>query len=108
MRQQLVLLCAQVVSEGFLRQSAISPVDRYCSPERQVHMMRLLIRFIELAQKAVDAGANVEDLSALPVVRGLQRMGEDIPEDQLARFEALHEQLEADFANWTRATANVR
>jgi len=108
MRQQLVLLCAQVVSEGFLRQSAISPVDRYCSPERQVRMMGLLVRFTDLAEKAVEAGASVEELSALPVVRGLQRMGEEIPEDKLGEFESLHEQLDADFASWTRATASVR
>ncbi|MDH3314501.1 MAG: V-type ATP synthase subunit A [Betaproteobacteria bacterium] len=107
MRQQLVLLCAQVVSEGFLRQSAISPVDRYCSPERQVRMMRLLLRFNDLAEKAVEAGASVEELYALPVVRGLQRMGEEIPEDHLDQFDSLQEQLETDFATWTRATANV-
>ncbi len=107
MRQQLVLLCAQVVSEGFLRQSAISPVDRYCSPERQVRMMRLLLRFNDLAEIAVEAGASVEELYALPVVRGLQRMGEEIPEDKLDQFDSLQEQLETDFATWTRATANV-
>ncbi len=107
MRQQLILLCAQVVSEGFLRQSAISPVDRYCSPERQVRMMRLLLRFNDLAEKAVEAGATVEELSALPVVRSLQRMGEDIPEDQLDRFESLHEQLESEFTTWTRESASV-
>jgi V/A-type H+-transporting ATPase subunit A len=108
MRQQLVLLCAQVVSEGFLRQSAISPVDRYCSPERQVRMMRLLVHFNEVAEKAVEAGASVEQLSALPVVRGLQRMGEDIGEEQLNQFESLHQQLESDFATWTRVSADVR
>ncbi len=102
MRQQLVLLCAQIVAEGFLRQSAISPVDRYCSPARQVRMMRLIARFIELAEDAVEAGADVAELSTLPVVRGLQRMGEEIGEDDARQFEALRERLEADFAPWTR------
>ena len=31
-RQQLTLLCAELVNEAFLRQSAFSPIDRVCSP----------------------------------------------------------------------------
>ncbi|MGN2393645.1 ATP synthase beta subunit C-terminal domain-containing protein, partial [Pelomicrobium sp. G1] len=30
-RQQLILLCAELVAEAFLRQSAYSETDRYCS-----------------------------------------------------------------------------
>ena len=71
-------------------------------------MMRLLVRFIDLAEKAVEGGASVEELSALPVVRSLQRMGEEVGEDNLDRFESLHEQLESDFATWTRVSADVR
>ena len=40
-RQQLILLCAELINEAFLRQSAFSPVDRYCSPARQTAMMHL-------------------------------------------------------------------
>lgn len=97
-RQQLVLLCAQLVNEGFLRQSANSVVDRYASPERQIAMMRLLMRFIDLAEQAVTDEVEVERIGALSVVRRLQRMGEDIAEDQLEQFENLSRQLESDFA----------
>ena len=97
-RQQLVLLCAQLINEGFLRQSANSPVDRYASPERQFAMMRLLVRFIDLAEKTVADGVEVERVGALSVVRRLQRMGEDIAEDQPELFEDLSQRLESDFA----------
>jgi vacuolar-type H+-ATPase catalytic subunit A/Vma1 len=49
------LLCADLVNESFLRQSAYSDTDRYCSPARQTAMMRLIARFIELAEDALDA-----------------------------------------------------
>ena len=42
-QQQLTLLCADLVNEAFLRQSAFSKVDRFCSPARQVAMMRVLL-----------------------------------------------------------------
>ena len=37
--QQLTLLCAELVNDAFLRQSAFSEVDRYCSPARQTAML---------------------------------------------------------------------
>jgi V/A-type H+-transporting ATPase subunit A len=97
-RQQLVLLSAQLVNEGFLRQSANSPVDRYASPKRQMAMMRLLMRFVELAEQAVGDSVEVDRIATLSVVRRLQRMGEDIPEDRLEQFDDVSRQLESDFA----------
>ncbi len=97
-RQQLILLCAELVAEAFLRQSAYSETDRYCSPQRQGAMMRLLARFVELAEQAVAGGVAPEALARLPVFRRLSRMGEDIPEDALAQYQALESELEQAFA----------
>ncbi len=96
--QQLTLLAADLVNEALLRQSAFSPVDRYCSPERQSEMLRLVMRFIALAREAVARGMSPEQIAALPVMRSLQRMGEEIGEDELARFADLWPQLEREFA----------
>lgn len=93
-RQQLVLLCAELVNEAFLRQSALSPVDRSASPARQAAMMRLIGRFLDLAEQALAAGVAPERLAALPVFRTLQRMGEEIGDDELGRFAALQAQME--------------
>jgi V/A-type H+-transporting ATPase subunit A len=97
-RQQLTLLCADLVGEAFLRQSAFSEVDRVCSPARQAAMMRLLARFITLARQALTRGATPEQVAALPIHRRVQRMGEEIGEDQIARFAELWPQLEREFA----------
>lgn len=96
--QQLTLLCAELVNEALLRQSAFSPVDRYCSAERQSEMLRLVMRFISLAREALERGATPEQVSALPVHRRLQRMGEEIGETELARFAELWPQLERELA----------
>ncbi len=106
-RQQLILLCADMVNEGFLRQSAISPVDRYCSPQRQMAMMRLLRRFMERAEKALADGISVDRLTQLPIVRRLQRMGEDVGEDRQQLFEELGAQLESDFATLKGAMSHA-
>jgi V/A-type H+-transporting ATPase subunit A len=96
LRQQLTLFCAEVVNEAFLRQSALSPVDRVASPARQAAMMRLIGRYIDLADAAVSAGATLEALIALPCHRAMLRMGEEIGEQQIDRFAALAETVERE------------
>jgi V/A-type H+-transporting ATPase subunit A len=97
-RSQLALACAELVSEGFLRQSAFHDTDRYCSPARQGAMMRAIGRFIELAGRAVAAGIAPEALAALPEYRRLARMKEDVPDARVAEIAALERDLDAAFA----------
>ncbi|HXY98499.1 MAG TPA: V-type ATP synthase subunit A [Stellaceae bacterium] len=96
--QQLTLLCAELVNEAFLRQSAFSPVDRYCSPERQTAMLGVILRFIDLAEAALERGVAPQAVAALDLLRRLQRMGEEIGEDRLDRIPALRADLEAAMA----------
>jgi V/A-type H+-transporting ATPase subunit A len=100
-RQRLTLANAELVNEAFLRQSAFSEFDRYCGPERQASMLRLLARFIERTEGALEHGATPEAIAALPLLRRMNRMGEEIDERDAAalrsRFAALETQLEAAF-----------
>ncbi|RVT52416.1 V-type ATP synthase subunit A [Rubrivivax albus] len=105
--QQLTLVAAELVNEALLRQSAFSPVDRYCSPARQSQMLRLVMRFSALARDAVAAGTAPEAVGALPVMRRLRRMGEEIGEDAMAGFDALWSQLEREFGALAPAAAPV-
>ncbi len=97
-RQQLTLFCAGLVNDAFLRQSAFSEIDRVCAPARQAAMMRLLDRFFDLAERALAAGVTASQIAQMECVRPLQRMGEDIPDDELARFDALQAAFEREFA----------
>ena len=92
--QQLTLLCAGLVNESFLRQSAFSEVDCFAAPERQAAMMRILGHFVDRARQALAAGVDVGAIEGLPVLRRLRRMGEEIGEDELDRFEALHGEID--------------
>jgi V/A-type H+-transporting ATPase subunit A len=97
-RQQHILLCAELINDAFLRQSAFSDVDRYCSPDRQARMMQLLSRFILLSQQAVEQGVDIELINNLPLLRRLRRMSEDIGEDKLEQYDELRTELENAFA----------
>ena len=100
-RQQLTLLCAELVNEAFLRQSAFSPIDHVCSPARQGAMMRLIGRFIDLAEAALAADVRPDAIARMACMRPLQRMGEDIGDGELPRFAALQGEMEREFAELT-------
>jgi V/A-type H+-transporting ATPase subunit A len=97
-RQQLTLLCAELINEGFLRQSAFSETDRFCSPGRQMAMMQILMRFIGLAEAALAQGGAIERIRSLGVLRGLRRMGEEIPDEHPEAFDRLRAALETELA----------
>jgi V/A-type H+-transporting ATPase subunit A len=96
-QQQVRLLCADLINEGFLRQSSFSKVDRFCSPQRQVAMLSVLLHFADRADAAVAAGVPPARLSALPMLRQLQRLGEEFGEEDLLRLRQLPRQIDYEF-----------
>jgi V/A-type H+-transporting ATPase subunit A len=92
--QQMALLLADVVDEALLRQSSFSLADRYCSPARQSAMLRLVVRLIDLAEKAVERGIAPTAIASLPALAHVRRLGEEHGEDDLDGIERLARDVE--------------
>jgi V/A-type H+-transporting ATPase subunit A len=107
-RQQCVLLCGDLINQAFLRQSSFSPIDRYASPARQTAMMNLIIRFVEQALRLVEAGVDLAAITELPVLRRLQRMGEEISEQALDEFQTISRQLETELGQLEGSAEHAR
>ena len=60
--------------------------------------MRLLGRFIDLAEAALAAGIDPERIAGLACLRALQRMGEEIADDRLALIAELEARIGREFA----------
>jgi len=97
-RQQLILFGAGLFNEAFLRQSALSSNDRYCGPQRQGLMMRSLACFIDAAEAALAKGVSCDAIAAMQVVRQLERMGEDLAENDTQAFARLASTMASEFA----------
>jgi V/A-type H+-transporting ATPase subunit A len=95
-KQRLTLLNAELLNEAFLRQSSFSKIDGFASPARQTAMMRLLDRFFDASEAALQGGAAIAAIERLPVLRRLRRMGEEIGDDALPQFDALLGQAETE------------
>jgi len=95
--QQVTLTCADLVNDGLLRQSSFSETDRYCSPERQAAMLRVIVHFLDRAEEAVQAGADPVAIAELPVLAELARLGEEYGEDRIADIEQLWHAIDDAF-----------
>jgi V/A-type H+-transporting ATPase subunit A len=64
--QKLILFIAEILKDGFLAQSAFDPNDAYCSPEKQVALLRIMLRLYERGRDLIQEGV------PLGMVRGME------------------------------------
>ena len=62
--QQVTLETTRMIREDFLQQNAFHEVDSYCPEKKQVGILRTILSFDELSQKAVKRGASVDDIKS--------------------------------------------
>ncbi|HKM76530.1 MAG TPA: V-type ATP synthase subunit A [Candidatus Bathyarchaeia archaeon] len=65
--QRVVLEAAKMIKEDFLIQSALHPVDSYCSPEKTFRMISLIMKFHEKMRQSVDKGVPLQRALEIPV-----------------------------------------
>ncbi len=71
--QRATLEAARMIKEDFLMQSALHPVDSYCSPEKTTDMMRLILKFHERMAKAIEQGVPLQRILDAPVRQEIAR-----------------------------------
>jgi V/A-type H+/Na+-transporting ATPase subunit A len=73
-REKAVLDVARMVREDYLQQSAYDEIDTYTSIQKQLLMLRTILKFGDLEQDAIGKGATVAEMQKLPVRTKLSRM----------------------------------
>ncbi len=95
--EKLVLEVARMIKIGILQQNSFDKIDTYCSPEKQVKLVKLMVKFFKEAQKALKAEVSLADIRAMPIIPQLLKAKFDIPEDQLSKLEDLDKALDEGF-----------
>lgn len=72
-KDRLKMETARSIREDFLHQLAFHEVDTYTSLAKQLDMMRLILEYYDRCGSALDLGADIERLAALPVREGIGR-----------------------------------
>ncbi len=95
--EKLILDVARMIREGFLQQSAYDEVDTFCSPRKQIRMLRLYVKFYRMARSALERGVPLKEIRAMKVISEIIRSKSTIPNDQLERFNELEKRVEEEF-----------
>ena len=64
---RLTLDVAQSIREDFLQQNAFLDIDSYTPLDKQYGMLDMIFTYEDRARKAIEAGADIEEICALPV-----------------------------------------
>ena len=71
--QRVVLEAARMIKEDFLIQSALHPVDSYCSPEKTFRLMSLILKFYEKMKDSTEKGVPLQRTLEIPVKEEIAR-----------------------------------
>jgi V/A-type H+/Na+-transporting ATPase subunit A len=78
---KLLMAVARMIREDFLAQSAYHEIDTYCLPARAHRMLKTIVRYYELARESLNAGTDVNELRASPIITRISRL-KDIPNEE--------------------------
>ena len=95
---RLKLEAARSIREDFLHQNAFHETDTYTSLEKQHDMMLLVVHFYDQCVAALDKGAKVDDLIALPVREKIGRFKYTANDRVSAEYDAICAELSQQIA----------
>ena len=94
--QRLILFIAEILKDAFLAQSAFDEKDAYCSPERQVALLRLILTLHRRGRKIIQAGAPIARLREMKTVPELIRLKAAAGNDEMDKLHAFEGRLAAE------------
>ncbi len=97
-KDRLTMEVARSIREDYLHQNAFDEVDTYTSPEKQYHMLRLILLFGDKGAQALDGGANLSQVLSLPVRERIGR-AKYIHEEGMAEFNQIESDLNTQIGN---------
>ena len=92
--QQFILFVAEMIKNAFLQQNAFDPMDKYCSPEKQIKLLKAILELHHKGVELLKAGVTVKQIAALDVVSEMVRLKSEVPNRELERIDAYGKRLD--------------
>ena len=102
-QDRLTLEIARSVREDFLQQFAFDEVDGYTQLDKQYEMLTLVFDFEAKAEAALAAGADIEEISVLPVREQIGRFKAVPYADYVAESEKIKQEISRQLSALTEA-----
>ena len=98
-KDQLTLEIARMLREDFLQQNAFMDVDSYSSFDRQMRLLALILHYETLCRDAIDKGAALPALFAIPARERLGWAKYAAAEEYAANYQQVHAEMDGQIAD---------
>ncbi len=98
-KDQLTLEIARMLREDFLQQNAFMDVDAYSSFDRQMRLLALILHYEDLCRDAIDKGAVLPALYAIPARERLGWAKYAAAEEYAANYEQVYAEMDSQIAD---------
>ena len=98
-KEQLTLEVARLIREGFLQQNAYHEVDSFCSLKKQYAILKAILRYFDLAQAALESGAQVSSIAGLESKSRLAKVCLVEESKFASELKKIESEMESEFRN---------
>lgn len=95
--EKLILEVARMVKIGILQQNSFDKVDTYNSPEKQLKLVKLMVKFYNESLKSLKVGTSLADIRTMPIIPSLLKAKFEIPDEQIAKLDDLSKNMDTQF-----------
>ena len=93
--ERFLLFCAELIKNGFLQQNAFDPKDMYSTPQKQMKLLKLIVRFFSNGNKLIENGVELQSIISLPIVPEITRLKSEMGNDELDKIDEFEKKLES-------------
>ncbi len=91
--QRIILETCEMFKNAFLQQSSYDTIDMYCTPEKEIKMLRVILDFYELGLGIIRKGANIHQLRRMSVKSEIMRIKFTISNDEIDKIDEIRDRL---------------
>ncbi len=95
---QLVLKVSDMIKNGFLQQNAFDDVDMYCSSEKQIMIIQLIMDFYKRSLALVKSGCPLVKVNSMAAADEIVRIKMVVPNDRLEQIAEIRGRMNSQFA----------
>lgn len=95
--EKLILEMARMIKIGILQQNSFDKIDTYCGPEKQLKLVKLMVKFYNESLKSLKENIPLSDIRSMSIIPSLLKAKFEIPDEQVSKLDELETTMDRQF-----------